>query len=237
MITKVFESAVKDVGPRKSMFTISTAATDRDGDTIDPNGWELDDYRRNPIVLWSHKHDQLPIAKSTRIWSTQSGLQAEIEWPERGVYPFADTVHDMVKSGFLNATSVGFVPKEATGNRSGGRQYSRASLLEFSIVPVPCNPETLVIQRGLNTEAVKSWLASPNTTSGVDWAGVNREPEINWHKINRELANQISVDPADVLLAIKRVEPQLRQAVRNELKKYAQDGARQAILYLTGRLD
>ena len=32
-------------------FVISTGAVDRDGDTIDPKGWDLTAYRRNPTVL------------------------------------------------------------------------------------------------------------------------------------------------------------------------------------------
>lgn len=137
-------------------FTISTGAVDRDGDTIDPKGWILDNYKQSPVVLFGHDYSSLPVAKATNIYSTDKALIAEVEFPEKGVYPFADTVHDMVKAGFLNATSVGFAGIEAnkSKDRERGYDFTKQELLEFSIVPVPANPEAL-IQRGLEDAQIK----------------------------------------------------------------------------------
>lgn len=226
MNTKVYEAAIESLGARKMAFTISTGSVDRDGDTINPTGWQLDNYRKNPVVLFAHRHDELPIARAVKIWTTPSGLQAEVEFPPVGTYPFADTVHDMVKAGFLNATSVGFAPKEQTraADRERGYDFTSQELLEFSIVPIPCNPEATVMRRGINSPAVRSWLASTDT-------------KIDWHAISGELANRVDLDRRDVLAAIERTMPALREAVRDEIKSYAARGAREAYLYMTGRLD
>lgn len=153
---KQFLTDVSESAPRKMSFTISTASVDRDGDTIDPKGWQLDNFMKNPVVLFGHDYSSLPIGKAVNITATDKGLQADVEFPPVGTYPFADTVHDMVKTGFLNATSVGFAGIEVnkSKDREYGYDFAKQELLEFSIVPVPANPEALV-QRGLEETQVK----------------------------------------------------------------------------------
>jgi HK97 family phage prohead protease len=144
---KTFTTEIKSpsTGSRTISFIISTDAVDRDGDSIDPKGWELDTYRKNPCVLWSHDYSQPPVAKATSIESTKNGLAATAEFPAKGVYPFADTVYELLKGGFLSASSVGFRPIDgAPAEGRKGVNYFKQELLEFSIVPVPANPEALV---------------------------------------------------------------------------------------------
>jgi HK97 family phage prohead protease len=124
-------------------------------------------FRKNPVVLWAHDYNQLPVAKATNLSITEQGLAADIQFPPRGVYPFADTVHDMLKAGFLSATSVGFKPSEheenadRSKNGRSGFDFKKQELLEFSIVPVPSNPEALVTQRHAQVDqaVVKQWCA------------------------------------------------------------------------------
>lgn len=181
MKRKQYPVTVEEISPRKMGFIISTAAIDRDGDTIDPKGWDLTHYKRNPVVLWAHDYTQLPVGKALNIEATKDGLKADVEFPPPGTYPFADTVHDMLKAGFLNATSVGFAPVEhaQAKTRERGYDFSKQELLEFSIVPVPSNPEALA-QRGLTPEAVKEyrkalsgWLSEtePHAVKAVRKAG------------------------------------------------------------------
>lgn len=158
---KQYAVEVEPVAERKMAFTITTAAVDRDGDVINPKGWQLDNFRKNPVVLWAHDYNQLPVGKAVNIVSTKDGLKAEVEFPPIGTYPFADQVHDMVQAGFLNATSVGFAPieHEMAKGRDRGFDFHKQELLEFSIVPVPCNPEALA-QRGITDEQAKTWAKS-----------------------------------------------------------------------------
>lgn len=150
---------------RKVGFVISTAAVDRDGDTIDPKGWDLTNYMKNPTVLWAHDYSRPPVGKAVNIQATKDGLRADVEFLPAGMDPFADMIHDMVKGGFLNATSVGFKGKDfsRSKDRDHGYDFKSQELLEFSIVPVPSNPEALV-QRGLDStqagkyaKAMRSW--------------------------------------------------------------------------------
>lgn len=143
---KQFATEIKAVADTRTIkFLISTDAIDRDGDSIDPKGWDLTNYMKSPVVLWSHDYSQPPVAKATSVESTKNGLAATAEFPAKGVYPFADTVYELLKGGFLSASSVGFRPIDgvpAEGRK--GMNYLKQELLEFSVVPVPANPEALV---------------------------------------------------------------------------------------------
>ncbi len=44
--------------------TISTRARDRQGDVIEPTGVRLDRFRKNPVVLYAHDYEALPVARS-----------------------------------------------------------------------------------------------------------------------------------------------------------------------------
>src|SRR3982074_2078635 len=46
---------------RTFTFTISSATVDRMGDSIAVDGWRLDNFKRNPVVLWGHDGSMLPV--------------------------------------------------------------------------------------------------------------------------------------------------------------------------------
>jgi len=127
---------------RTLSFTISTASVDRDSDTINPAGWDLRAYTKNPVVLWAHDYSAFPIGKAVEVTKNASRLQARAEFAK---HEFADTVLMLLKDGFLKATSVGFRPTKFEFNeKRGGVDFIEQELLEFSIVPVPANPEALI---------------------------------------------------------------------------------------------
>lgn len=141
-------------------WTISTAAVDRDRDTLAVDGWDLTDYRKNPVVLWAHDSRMPPIARAESILATAGALKARTVFPDAGVYPLADTVKALVAGGFIKSTSVGFLPLEWMFNeKRGGIDFRKQSLLEFSLVPVPSNPEALMDAKrsGLDMAPVKAW--------------------------------------------------------------------------------
>jgi HK97 family phage prohead protease len=159
LLFKTFETEIKqEADSRRMTFKISSGAMDRDGDIIDPKGWQTDTYMTNPIVLFAHDYKSLPVARAISLSKTDTSLIATAEFPKKGVYPFADTVYDMVKGGFLNATSVGFKPLEYEPIEKG-YHHTKQTLLEFSIVPVPANHEALVMQRAAGSEEAQAFHA------------------------------------------------------------------------------
>ncbi len=156
---KTFDAEVRAYGERSMCFCISTEGVDRDNDTIRASGWKLASYRKNPVVLWAHDHKQLPVARCTDVRVEGDKLVAVAEFPGREIYEFGATVFDLLKNGFLRATSVGFKPlKCVTNHQRGGTDYEEQELVEFSIVNVPSNPMALAT-RGADSAAFKSWLS------------------------------------------------------------------------------
>lgn len=195
---KHYTADVTQVGERKMSFTISTAAVDRDNDTIDPKGWDLSSYMKNPVVLWAHDYSQPPVGKAVNIKSTASGLQADVEFLPQGVSSFADMIHDMCKGGFLNATSVGFRGMEYDEAKDRrGYDFKKQELLEFSIVPVPCNPEALA-QRGIKNEQLKQYAKEMNTWSkGILGEASPKMSQEQFDSLSGELAKILRETPEE----------------------------------------
>lgn len=167
-VFKQFTSTVSQIGERQASFMISTSAIDRDGDTIDPKGWDLTAFKENPVVLWAHDYSQPPIGRAINIAATEHGLRADVEFTPKGMHPFADMVYDMIQAGFLNATSVGFRGKgEKAQNRERGYDFTSQELLEFSIVPVPSNPEALALRGETNQQLHRYARAMRHWTKAI----------------------------------------------------------------------
>jgi len=154
-LRKEMIAAATQIGERVLRFVISTAAPDRENDTIALDGWMLEAYRRNPVVLWAHQQDHLPVGKAFDLDVADGALKASVEFVPADVPHIgekAEAVLRLCLSGFLSATSVGFRPLEydiATERDDGEgwfppMDFRRQELLEFSIVTVPCNPEALI---------------------------------------------------------------------------------------------
>lgn len=114
----------------------SSGSMDRDGDILVPSGWELDNFRKNPVLLWAHDSYSLPIGKATDISIIGNDLRFNAKFAENE-NEFAGKVAKLMRGGFLNSFSVGFIPKE----RDEAGRMSKMELLEISVVNVPANAE------------------------------------------------------------------------------------------------
>jgi HK97 family phage prohead protease len=123
---------------------------DREGDVIVADGWELENYRKNPVILFAHKYDQPPVARAVEIGVYRGALRFRAQFPSRREYSFADTIYQLYRGGYLRSFSVGFVPKlwedrkPASGENQRGRLFRRQELVEISVVPIPTHPRALV---------------------------------------------------------------------------------------------
>lgn len=146
-------------------FTISTEAIDRDNDTINPLGWKLKEFKKNPVVLWAHDARQPPVGRApkTFIDREKKTLRSVAQFPSADLYEFGNMVGRLFKHKFMRAVSVGFYPLEFKRNEERGgfapTDFIKQNLLEYSAVPVPSNPEALIEARsvGINLEPMVSW--------------------------------------------------------------------------------
>lgn len=138
----------------KVSFVASSATPDRYGDIIDVRGWVLDNYKRNNVILLNHDSNQLPIARGN-VYVRNDKLIVDVEFDTEDER--AKEVQRKVKAGFMNAVSVGFRPLESksrselpTDNKYYGQRgmyYSKAELLEVSIVTIPANGEATMLEQ------------------------------------------------------------------------------------------
>ncbi len=163
-----------DGASRRLTFKLSTGTLDRDRDRIAPEGWDLTQYLKNPVVLWAHDYRSLPIAKTVDIRAGGDALRATAEF---ATHEFAEDVFQLYRGGFLSAVSVGFVPIEQEANAEGGHNIVRAELLEFSGVPVPSNPEALLIAEAKRLRGAASpMFDSPTPPQEKGVIGYRRTP-------------------------------------------------------------
>ena len=148
---------------RTLRFVFSDGSVDRAGDTIDADGWETDNFLKNPVALWAHDSFSPPIGRAKNIGPAGGKLYGDIEFMPPEVSSFADSIFRMVKGGFIKAVSVGFMPLEWTfvndKDRPYGIDFKRQELLEISVCPVPCNANALLEARskGIDTKPILEW--------------------------------------------------------------------------------
>jgi len=120
----------------------STAVIDRQGDVVEVEGWDLKDFKKNPVLQWAHDHSVLPVGKAEKIWVEGKGKSAKLMFKPvfQEVTEMGRAIKQLFEQGFLNAFSVGFQPVDADGNR-----FTKQKLLEISVVNVPANPEALML--------------------------------------------------------------------------------------------
>ncbi len=153
------EVKVEDDTKRQLLFTISTNSIDRSGDKINQSGWDLESYRKNPVVLIFHDYGNFPVAKSNHIWTENDKLKSITEFVPAGnpaIGRTAEGAYQLYKQGFMSASSVGFLPKKYNyaedKDRKFGIDFEEQELLEYSLVPVPANPEALIEARGMGID-------------------------------------------------------------------------------------
>lgn len=151
MTTKQFLRGIVKTEKGKNTFSViaSTAVIDRQGESIDQAGWDLENYKKNPVILWAHNYEDLPIGIAEKSEVNEQGLIIEGRFANEEDNPKAGQVRRLYEDEILRTVSVGFIPKEREGNR-----ITKAELLEVSFVPVPANPEALAfaMTKGMKIE-------------------------------------------------------------------------------------
>lgn len=152
IVRKTCEIEVKEAKPQEGVYEvlITVASADRIGDTIDPKGMSLKNYRQNPVVMWLHDYmghtaaAGIPIGRSLKEKVEDNGIISKFEFLKGD--PFVDRIKNAWDQGFLKTASVGFMPIVSEPNEKKGNHISKSELLEWSIIPIPAHPEALRIK-------------------------------------------------------------------------------------------
>ena len=131
----------------------SKEIVDRDYDVVKLDGMSLKEYKKNPVVLWSHDHRDLPIGKAVgkMAWVDGNELKFKIQFASAEENPKAEYIYRLYKGGFLKSFSVGFSPDysdvEYKEDKKTGRQVryiNKSELFEISAVNVPANTAAVI---------------------------------------------------------------------------------------------
>lgn len=159
-------------GSRTIRFCFSDGSVDRMGDTIEPSGWDLTDFNRNPVSLWAHDASQPPIGRASNVGIEGARLMGDIEFADVSTYAFADTIYRLTLGKFLNAVSVGFIPTDYQWSKEDDREWGidflKQLLLEISLCPIPANPNALGEARakGIDTRPLALWAEQALDAAG-----------------------------------------------------------------------
>lgn len=153
-IYRQFSSEVKDLGNGVMEAVISSEALDRHGERIDMKGMDVKEYMKNPVVAAFHNYDEPSVGRTLKLSKTSDGkLISKFEFAVN-IYDKAKLLYNLYKDKFQYAFSIGFIPQEVDGNT-----YTKSTLLEFSPVLIPANPEALLLakKKGLDMPQVFSY--------------------------------------------------------------------------------
>jgi len=159
MLRQLLPAAITPLGDDEVELVLSTGYLARDGHVLVPQGCELASYKTNPVWLWSH--DPLtPVGRCEEIAVDGDKIRARVRFAPAGISAKADEIRGLVKSGVINAASVGFEPLDGEPldpkKPKGGQRYTRWELLEGSFVAVPADPSALVTQRAAEGAAAEA---------------------------------------------------------------------------------
>jgi HK97 family phage major capsid protein/HK97 family phage prohead protease len=134
-------------------FVLSDATVDRYGDVVDPKGWDLSWFVKNPIALFGHNAG-FPIGTWSNVRVEGGKLLAMLNLAARGTSARIDELIGLVEQGVLRAVSVGFIPLKSApmdpDKPYNGTRFLEQELLETSLVSVPANPAALAVAKSLN---------------------------------------------------------------------------------------
>lgn len=131
-------------------FVLSDATPDRYGDIILAEGWDIENFNRNPIALFGHRSD-FPIGKWENVRVVKGQLRGFLRLAPEGTSDRIDEIRKLIEADILRAVSVGFRPIESKqiSSDSYGEIYTKQELVETSVVTVPANPNALAVAKSL----------------------------------------------------------------------------------------
>ena len=162
--TKVFadlNTITRESDDMGIVFTMSDEVEDRHGTIVKLDKVSLDNYRKNPIILWMHQssagHSQNDYNEDNVIgygepYFEDGKLKVRInfESEETTGNKKADKIRKKIEFGSLRMGSIGFIPsagdfgKEDKGENPDIFYIREWELLEYSIVAIPSNPNAAV---------------------------------------------------------------------------------------------
>jgi len=154
-------------------FVISDGSLDRHGTRINPAGWRLDQFNRNPVALFGHSGG-FPIGRWENVRAEDDRLVGRLALAAKGTSARIDEIRKLVEQGILRAVSAGFNVVKY-GAPGGNYDFEEQELYEASLVSVGSNTNALARARALNISNETMSLAFGEHAGVWPWKGFNGE--------------------------------------------------------------
>jgi len=118
-------------GPKTFVGYASTRTIDRDQEIVMPNGMDILQFQKAPVLLWGHRWSEPPIGKDEAIENDHFGLKTRSKISDTQL---AGELWTLVKDDMLKTSSIGFIPLEflRSGDKGwGGLMDEMAKWPEF----------------------------------------------------------------------------------------------------------
>lgn len=170
---KVLEFTEADRRKDGGRITISTGSPDREHDRVFPQGANVQNYLKNPVVLWGHNYTSAEslIGRTKSLEVTETGIVADFELrPAANEADPQNVVLLLWDQAFVRASSIGFMPnwERMVPNDFGGFDFVDWELLEFSLVSVPANADALRLAAKQYPAATATFLKSGRVLSAAN---------------------------------------------------------------------
>lgn len=126
----------------------STEAVNSYGYRVQADGWQLERYQANPVVLFGHDTStpSAVIGSAENVRVEGGTLKARLVLVSAETNPVAEQVRRLFVDGALRAVSVGFRAIDVQLEKQDGQDVpvvTKAELFEISVVPVPADAGAL----------------------------------------------------------------------------------------------
>jgi len=208
---------------QRTIWAKASAPTlDRDREIIRADAWQLDEFKKHPVLMVSHDYQALWIGKVEEITPKADGLYFKAVFAKTAE---AEETWGLIRDTGIAAFSVGFIPissenvpvkklgpAEQKAALAAGltldssvRVYTKVQLLEISVVSVPSNTSATLL-------ALKSKARTPALRAALDFidlADVKSENVLNWSREETQEAVEVR----------KRIEARIREEVELAVAK------------------
>jgi HK97 family phage prohead protease len=209
----------KDVGEGVVEAIVSTNSVDRHDEVIDVAGIDLKSYKNNPVVLYGHDYEALPIGKTISIKKEAGKLIAKLQFAI-AEYPFAKTIYQLVKGGYLNDVSIGGIVKEYDPDTS---VIKKLEMIEFSVVNIGANRDAKIIARSIDktdNDIAKEYADFVNKAMTEKLQGIDSQELTGYINTLKNLTAMLEVNTEKAQNATAEVDSKV---LRYTLKKTAQE--------------
>ena len=136
------------------LYILSDETIDRMGEVISIDGWDLHNFKLNPIALLNHSANAI-IGTWRNVRVDGKRLLGNLVMAAKGTSAHVDEVIALREQGILKSVSVGFKAIDRTPLTKdsdpffGPFRYLRQELVEASLVAVPANPNAHQVSRSM----------------------------------------------------------------------------------------